>query len=165
MSNFAAAHMFRSKALGLPPQMDETVGFPESGRSLPIKIGRIDIPAVLQEASMQLHHKGRVGFYCGGAVLCCAVLCCAVLCCAVLCCAVLCCAVLCCAQSASLGTASSLHTVYALCCIRCWLDTSPVLCVCGCAYFVPVILYVNLGNAGIFGKTRTQGHFLIWVLL
>ena len=97
MSNFAAAHMFRSKALGLPPQMDETVGFPESGRSLPIKIGRIDIPAVLQEASMQLHHKGRVGFYCGGAVLCCAVLCCAVLCCAVLCCAVLCCAVLCCA--------------------------------------------------------------------
>ena len=49
--------------------MDETVGFPESGMSLPIKIGRIDIPAVLQEASMQLNHKGRVGFYCGGAYL------------------------------------------------------------------------------------------------
>ena len=78
-------------------QLDETVGFPESGMSLPIKIGRIDIPAVLQEASTQLHHKGRVGFYCGGRSLCCNLLCCAVLCCAVLCCAVLCCAVLCCA--------------------------------------------------------------------
>ena len=101
----------------VPLQMDETVGFPESGMSLPIKVGRIDIPAVLQEASTQLHHKGRVGFYCGGARLCCAVLCCAVLCCAVL---------------ASLGAASSLQTVDALCCIQCWLDLSPLVCVCVC---------------------------------
>lgn len=63
------------KMLLVPLQMDETVGFPESGMSLPIKIGRIDIPAVLQEASAQLHHKGLIGFYCGGASLCCAVLC------------------------------------------------------------------------------------------
>ena len=54
--------------------MDQRVGFPESGMSLPIKVGRIDIPAVLQDTSTQLHHKGRVGFYCGGAsVLCLAV--------------------------------------------------------------------------------------------
>lgn len=74
-----------------PLQMDETVGFPESGMSLPIKVGRIDIPAVLQEASTQLHHQGRVGFYCGGACVffkkqCYVVLCNAVLCCVLQCC-------------------------------------------------------------------------------
>ena len=90
-------------------QIDETVGFPESGMSLPIKVGRIDIPAVLQEASTQLHHQGRVGFYCGGAC---------VLCNAVLCCVVQCCVVLCFAMSASIGAATSLHTVYVLSCIR-----------------------------------------------
>ena len=42
------------------------MGFPESGMSLPIKVGRIDIPAVLQETASQLSQKGRVGFYCGG---------------------------------------------------------------------------------------------------
>ena len=69
-------------------QMDEMVGFPESGMSLPIKIGRIDIPAVLQEASTSLHHQGRIGFYCGGANVCYAMLCSALQCCAVQCCAV-----------------------------------------------------------------------------
>ena len=73
-----------------PLQMDETVGFPESGMSLPIKVGRIDIPAVLQEASTQLHHQGRVGFYCGGACVRCAMLCYVVLCNAVLCCVLQC---------------------------------------------------------------------------
>ena len=112
-------HGFRNNMMFVPLQMDETVGFPESGMSLPIKIGRIDIPTVLQETSTQLHRQGRVGFYCGGARLCCAVLCCAVL-----CCAVLCCAVLCCTQPASLGAATSLHIVHAVCCIWWWLDTS-----------------------------------------
>lgn len=50
--------------------MGETVGFPESGMSLPIKVGRVDIPAVLQETASQLSQKGRVGFYCGGLHLC-----------------------------------------------------------------------------------------------
>lgn len=46
--------------------MDETVGFAESGISLPIKIGRVDIPATLQETVAQQANRGRVGFYCGG---------------------------------------------------------------------------------------------------
>ncbi|KAL3146993.1 hypothetical protein ABBQ38_014960 [Trebouxia sp. C0009 RCD-2024] len=46
--------------------MDETVGFPESGMSLPIKVGSVDIPAVLQDTASQLSQKGRVGLYCGG---------------------------------------------------------------------------------------------------
>lgn len=50
--------------------MDETVGFPESGMSLPIKVGSVDIPAVLQDTASQLSQKGRVGLYCGGVHLC-----------------------------------------------------------------------------------------------
>ena len=46
--------------------MDETVGFAESGIALPIKIGRVDIPATLQETAAQQANRGRVGFYCGG---------------------------------------------------------------------------------------------------
>ena len=46
--------------------MDETVGFQESGMSLPIKIGRIDLTATLQETVQQQKASSRVGFYCGG---------------------------------------------------------------------------------------------------
>ncbi|KAL0045657.1 hypothetical protein WJX82_000761 [Trebouxia sp. C0006] len=46
--------------------MDETVGFQESGMSLPIKIGRIDLTATLQETVQQQKASSRVGFSCGG---------------------------------------------------------------------------------------------------
>lgn len=46
--------------------MDETVGFQESGMSLPIKIGRLDLTATLQETVQQQKASSRVGFYCGG---------------------------------------------------------------------------------------------------
>ncbi len=46
--------------------MDETVGFQESGMSLPIKIGRVDLTATLQETVQQQKASTRVGFYCGG---------------------------------------------------------------------------------------------------
>ena len=46
--------------------MDETVGFQESGMSVPIKIGKIDLTATLQETVQQQKASTRVGFYCGG---------------------------------------------------------------------------------------------------
>ncbi|KAL0041029.1 hypothetical protein WJX77_002724 [Trebouxia sp. C0004] len=46
--------------------MDEAVGFQESGMSLPIKIGRVDLTATLQETVQQQKASTRVGFYCGG---------------------------------------------------------------------------------------------------
>lgn len=49
--------------------MDEKVGFHESGMWLPIKIGKLDIPATLAEASNTL--KGQsVGVYVAGGPLC-----------------------------------------------------------------------------------------------
>ena len=50
--------------------MDETVGFQESGMSLPIKIGRVDLTATLQETVQQQKASTRVGFYCGGMNIC-----------------------------------------------------------------------------------------------
>lgn len=47
-------------------QMDESVGFQETGISLPIKIGRLDLTATLQETVQQHKASTRVGFYCGG---------------------------------------------------------------------------------------------------
>ncbi len=46
--------------------MDETVEFQESGMSLPIKIGRVDLTATLQETVQQQKASTRVGFYCAG---------------------------------------------------------------------------------------------------
>lgn len=46
--------------------MDEAVGFQESGVSLPIKVGRVDLSATLQETAQQYKASTRVGFYCGG---------------------------------------------------------------------------------------------------
>ncbi len=42
------------------------MGFQESGMSLPIKIGRVDLTATLQETVQQQKASTRVGFYCGG---------------------------------------------------------------------------------------------------
>ena len=47
-------------------QMDESLGFSESGMSLPIKIGRMDMTAVLQETQQRHTKDSRVGFYIGG---------------------------------------------------------------------------------------------------
>lgn len=48
-------------------QMDEKVGFHESGMWLPIKIGKLDIPATLAEAANTL--KGQsVGVYVAGRI-------------------------------------------------------------------------------------------------
>lgn len=46
--------------------MDEAVGFQESGISLPIKVGRVDLSATLQDTVQQYKASTRVGFYCGG---------------------------------------------------------------------------------------------------
>ena len=49
--------------------MDETVGFQETGISLPIKVGRVNLAATLQETIQQYNAFTRVGFFCGGTQL------------------------------------------------------------------------------------------------